>query len=479
MMKKIKNTMYFMLSAVLLLSSCGGGGSSSMSSSSSSATTVVSGTMTKGSVIVNGITYTVASGAAITIDDNPNRTESELANGMQVHIRGRVNNDGVTGEADKIEAEDEVQGTVSAKSTTADPDTLTIAGQTVLVDSAVVFANDGGLGIAAITAGTTEVEVHGNRDNLGNIIATRIEIKNELADNDVELKGVIAGITATTFTINGQSVNFASATIVPATSTLANGNLVEIEGTLSGGVIIASRVELEDVEDAAFIPAENENFEIEGFIASFTAHPGTFKVGNTTVATSSSTQFRDGSASDLANGVAVEAEGVMSSSVFNAREIKFKKKVIRIITDNWSGLTSTQLTMMGKTVLINNLTTNTDVTNSTTRVQMRGYIDASGNIIAHQINDAGTNEGNKDILQAGVTAENSDTSQLTMLGVIADLSGGAVVFKGDDDVSMTISAFFAAVTPASASSGGTVVKVKGTFNTVTSTISGEEAEIEN
>jgi hypothetical protein len=478
MKTNIINTILLMFITLSFLSSCGGsGGSSSLSSSSSGTTTVSNGTMTKGSVIVNGVTFTLAADAPITIDDNPNRAESELANGMQVHIRGRVNTDDVTGVADKIEAEDEVQGTVSAKNIAVDPDTLTIAGQTILVDSSVIFANDGGQGIAAITAGVTEVEVHGQRDNLGNIIATRIEIKNELADNDVEVKGIIANTTATTFTINGQLVNFAAATRIPATATFANGNRVEVEGTLLSGVITAFRVELEDVEDADFIPAENERFEVEGFVASFTAHPGTFKVGNTTVVTSSSTQFRDGSSSDLANGVAVEAEGVLSGGVFNAREIKFKKKVIRIITDNWSGLTSTQLTMMGKTVLINSLTTNTDVTNSTTRVQMRGYIDTLGNIVAQQINDAGNSQGNKDILQAGVTAKNTGLSQLTMLGIIADLSGGSVEFKNDDDVSITRTAFFTAVTPLSA--GGTIVKVRGDFNTTTPTISAEEAEIED
>ncbi|MBI5056520.1 MAG: hypothetical protein HZB61_07900 [Nitrospirae bacterium] len=476
-------TILFAVFAALALIACGGGGGGSSGSSGGSGggggtakAAVMSGTMTKGSVIVNGVEFTVASGASIRIDDNPGRPETELKDGMQVHVKGTVNDDGVTGTADTIEAENEVQGNVTAKDTTANPDTLTVAGQKVIVDDSTVFAN--GL-LADIVAGTTEVEVHGQRDDMGNIIATRVELKNEFADDGVNLRGMIGNLTATTFTIGTQVVNFATATIEPAGMTLVNGELVEVEGSLAGGVITAAKVQFEDEEDAEFVPAENEDFEIEGFIAGFTAHPGTFNVGTVSVTTTSATEFSSGSSIDLANGVSVEVDGTMNGGSFQAREIKFKKKVVRITTDNLdlTGLPG-QIIMMGKTVTINDMTKDTSFTGTEACVQMRGFVDSSGNIIASEIKDDGNSC--KDTLQAEVEAKDATNLTLTMLGITADLSGAAVQFSLDEDSSITTAqSFFAAITAKSGTTGGTLVKVKGAFSTPPAGILVEEAELEN
>lgn len=481
MKNKIFQMMFVALSLILTACGSGGGGGGSDAGSGNGGGAVagqdmvVSGTMTKGSVIVNGIRFTVASGASIVIDDNPG-TETGLDNGMQVHVRGRVNEDRVTGEADMIEAENEVQGVVTAKNIVANPDFIIVLGQTVFFDDLTVFANDGGLKSDAITAGTTVVEVHGQRDANGNIHATRIEIKTGANAAEAELKGTITNLTATTFTIGIQTVNFASGVIIPAGAALANGNLVEVKGTLSAGIIEAARVELEDVEDAEFQPAEGEDFAIEGFIAGFTAHPGTFKVGAASVTTTSATEFRNGSSADLANGVAVEAEGTVSGGALQAGEIKFSRKVIRIITDDLTiDFVSGFIAMMGKTVAITDLTQNTEVTDATARVEMRGYIDSTGSIIASEIKDAGTSQGNKDILQAELEAENEAGSTLTLLGITANVN--AAEFQNDDGSGMSKAEFFAAVTPKTSTSGGTIVKVKGTFSG--STITAEEAEIED
>ena len=95
------------VAAVFALSACGGGGGSA---GVTSAPVVSTGTMTKGSVIVNGVRFTAGAGAAIRVDDNPNSTEAELRDGMEVKVKGRINDDRITGQFEKVEAEPRVRG---------------------------------------------------------------------------------------------------------------------------------------------------------------------------------------------------------------------------------------------------------------------------------------------------------------------------------------------------------------------------------
>ena len=100
--------------------------------------------------------------------------------------------------------------------------------------------------------------------------------------------------------------------------------------------------------------------------------------------------------------------------------------------------------------------------------------DIGATIVAERVDDSPSG-GNKDILQARVTAENGNV--LTLLGINADLTG-ATQFSDTNELPITRAAFLAAVTPAPAP-GGTLVKVKGSFNSSTNTIAADEAELEN
>jgi hypothetical protein len=135
------------------------------------------------------------------------------------------------------------------------------------------------------------------------------------------------------------------------------------------------------------------------------------------------------------------------------------------------------LQVLGKAIQINSLTeirAQGGIT-SGERVEVRGFVDSAGNIVAERVDD-NPGGGNKDILQARVTAEVGNV--LTMLNISANLTG-ATQFQdaNDQPLSGRLAAFLAAVTPASGSSPGTLVKVKGTFNS--GTIAVEEAELEN
>ena len=474
------------LAALVLLSACGGGGGGGSTTAANSTSAISTGTMTTGSVIVNGVRFTAATGAAIRIDDNPGRPETELRDGMEVKISGRINDDRITGQFEKVESEPEVRGQISSSGGNA----MVINGQTVFTDDLTVFEDRvaGIFSTITFTALTTgnEVEVHGGRDDIGRIRASRVERRDD--SPQAEVKGTVSTVpTGTVFTLtNGTSsilVNYAAATILPAGATLALGNPVEIHGTFSAGTLTATRIDREDLEDAEFEPVEGQEFRVEGYISGFTAHPGEFQVSDRTVRTTSTTVFVGGAPVDLDNNVKVEAEGHLTLGVLVAEKIEFKRSVVRIQATAM-GHTASSVTVMDKVVAIDPATATLNIAlgsivDNTTRVQVRGYIDRSGAIVGIRLDGVG---GGGDFLQAPVTAKNATARTLVLMSggiaVTADLSGVSESnFLNVNHGPVGSTAFFAAVTPASGTAAGTLVKVKGTYSA--GTITGTEAEIEN
>src|SRR5262245_16898429 len=98
--------------AASILAACGGGGgdggAGGTGSPSGPTSTVSSGVMTKGSTIVNGVRFEDTT-ANISIDDTP-KTAAALQNGMVVKVLGIVNDDGINGTAQRVNALVEVRG---------------------------------------------------------------------------------------------------------------------------------------------------------------------------------------------------------------------------------------------------------------------------------------------------------------------------------------------------------------------------------
>src|SRR5580765_8383799 len=93
-------------SLAALITACGGGTGGTGATGGSSA--VSTGVMTKGSTIVNGVRFEDTT-ANISIDDTP-KTAAALQNGMVVKIVGNVNDDGITGTAQRVKALVELRG---------------------------------------------------------------------------------------------------------------------------------------------------------------------------------------------------------------------------------------------------------------------------------------------------------------------------------------------------------------------------------
>lgn len=464
--------------AVFVLSACGGGGGGTTGGTS---TPVVSaGTMTKGSVIVNGIRFEDTA-ANISADDTP-KTPAFLQSGMTVKVKGRRNDDGVTGTADQVEVENEVRGTITAKGT----DSLTVLGQTVFVDGGTVYANVANFAGLAVN---DAVEVHGSRDSTGAIRATRVELLTGPGVVD-ELRGVVAGKDASpgagTFTIGGAAFTYDGTTVIVGGTTFSNGDLVEVH--LNGTA--ATRIEREDAEDNGFDPTEGQEVEVEGYVSGFTATPGTFLVGGQAVQTTSSTRYEGGLSTDLANDVKVEAEGHFRTSdgTLVADKIKFKDAVR--FEANLEAVSADNVTVLGRTVFITSRTIQNPRDGSFQvgeGVRIRAFMNQDNTTFtATRIDeDSGPVASNDHVIQGLVISSANPTIVLVKAlpaGFTVDTTGLLDVnFKDDNDSSSGNdnpypggrTAFFAALKP-----GQTVVKAKGTWNAGTNTLSAREVEIE-
>ena len=302
-----------MLAIIATITSCGGG-----TDGTGIQEAYVQGVMTKGSVIVNGIHFDDS--RALVEIDSLSATPADLASGMFVRLRGRINPDGVSGVAEMVQVINEVRGSISAVDPVAG--TLTVVGQNVLVDATTIYADVAG--IAALEIGQ-RVEVFGLRDAGGTIHASRIELLDGESDDD--LRGQVSNLTASTFTLSGVIVNYASATVRPAGAVIADGQSVEVDGSFdaAAGVFSASEVVIGDLSDEQVEPGAGDQLELEGYVANLDKALGGFTLNGRAVRYSPSTTFEGGTVANLANDVEVEALGVVDTEgVLRASRIEIK-----------------------------------------------------------------------------------------------------------------------------------------------------------
>jgi len=455
------------VAAASALSACGGGGGGSPVATS--APVVSTGTMTKGSVIVNGVRFEDTLANIHPDDTGKVFLPSDLKDGMTVKVRGEINDDRVTGRALEIEVENEVRGTVTAVGT----DSFTVLGQTVFVDGGTVFANVAGIG--GLVAGTSAVEVHGQRDAAGNIRATRVELLAGPGAVVDEVRGVVAGKDASpgpgTFSIGGGTFTYDAGTVIVGGVAFNNGDLVEIH--LDAGTTRANRIELEDAEDAEFEPAEGEEFEVEGFVTGLAGN--TFSVNGQAVSLKAGTRFEAGLPADLANDVRVEAEGHMVAGVLVADKITFKDSV-RMET-NATAASATSVTAFGKTVFITGTTDTSGATlpiTAGTGVRIRAFLNNDNTTFTATRIDtlSGPVAADQQILQGTVSSFNAAARTLVIFGLTVDASGvPASEVQNDDDVIITFDQFFGAITL-----NRTFVKARGSFSG--STLTANKIELE-
>jgi hypothetical protein len=316
-------------SLLALLSACGGGGGGGSTEggttpppvSTTPQPTSVNGTVTGfGSIIIDGVRYDDAA-ARVLVDNGGTAAKSgalgDLKLGMSVDAK--VENGQVT----EVTVRAAVAGPISAIDIAGS--SFTIFGQTVRITTsgATPTLFEGVSGLAGLAAGD-RVEVHGTVDATRAIVATRVERKPREADEPaVRLTGIVTSVDATarTFRFNDLTISYASASVLPANLSLANGQqaLVFGDNAPSAGRFTATVVRIKAAEDGA--PAT-----LGGRITAFTSLSD-FSVGGVRV-NGQSASVEGGVAADLVAGQSVVVDGRMTGGVLRADKIRIIKTPI-------------------------------------------------------------------------------------------------------------------------------------------------------
>lgn len=139
---------------------------------------------------------------------------------------------------------------------------------------------------------------------------------------EAHVEGVITAWTsAQAFEINGLKIDAANAAFPDGTTGVVLGARVEVEGAIVNGVLVATKVEMEDRRDRG-----RRLLEFRGEMGNLDTTAKTFALRGLTIWYGGTVEYRNGSEATLANGKIVEVKGVISTdrTRIEARRIEFK-----------------------------------------------------------------------------------------------------------------------------------------------------------
>ena len=265
---------------------------------------------TAGTVTVLGQVVDVSS--STVFDDALAAGLSAVAVGAVVEVHGLV--DSATGHisATRIESETgatayKLRGTVAALDTSTK--TLSIGGAVInyggLASTLVPSTLANGSSLRVLLA-TTPVSGQWLAQSLG------IKTAPKPADNtSAQVRGNITAFTsATSFTVGGLVVDARSASFPDGSSALALGVQVEVQGTVTNGVLVATKVEVESKHRGD----DSHALQLIGAITALDSAAKTFVVRGVTVSRSSATTYVNGVEADLAVGRKVHVKGTLGST---------------------------------------------------------------------------------------------------------------------------------------------------------------------
>jgi len=231
-----------------------------------------------GSIFVSGVQYDTT-GASFTVDGE-SASEDDLELGMMVTVSGT--SAGTAGVASSVHFDDDLDGIVTAVNLDQKGvGTVSVMGYEVTVDANTLvefYTNqintltqaiyDPNVGIQFIA------EVSGYSDGLGNIHASRIEIKafNPLTDY-IEIKGYVNNLDTNmnTFMVADMNIVYSNATVYDdmTSAMLADGLHVEVKGRGFDGQGRLLADIIEDETNSGLLSADSDDdIEIEGVIGS-------------------------------------------------------------------------------------------------------------------------------------------------------------------------------------------------------------------
>ena len=151
-------------------------------------------------------------------------------------------------------------------------------------------------------------------------ISIRAEQREMEREDEAEVRGIITDFTSpASFSVNGLQVDARSAAFPNGTAGIKLGAEVEVEGAIVNGVLVATKVGLEDEDE------DRNRMELHGTISALDTAAKTFVVRGVTVHYSATTMFDDGVEASLANGRQVEVKGSLGAdaTMVEASRIEF------------------------------------------------------------------------------------------------------------------------------------------------------------
>ena len=312
-----------------LLVSCG-----DLTTAGIGGTGITSGEITGfGSVFVNGVEFSTTS-SQFEVDGDTSALETDLKVGMVVKINGSTDDNGLTGTADSIVYDDQIQGPLEAIPTEVagsggNQKLFTIFNQEIIIDQASTSFI--GTNFDTLTMNDL-VEVSGFFAPDSSIHATFVGKNGVLKPEftQVELKGTISTFTPTTLTLSGA---FSGITInIDPTNTiidvpggvLAIGMFVEVEGIYQSPTSIdAKEIELEDNDLGDSV----DQISLQGIVTQSNGI-GNFTIANQPVDATGATISPVGAVIEV--GVNVEVEGNIVGGILIADEVELREGSVEL-----------------------------------------------------------------------------------------------------------------------------------------------------
>ena len=242
-MKYRKITQMLSLLLAVTLVGCGGSGSSADTSQPpqpvATAQTTVGQITGFGSIYVNGVEFET-DGSVYEVDDSVASGDDALAVGMVVKVQGSVNADGLTGHADNIVYDDDIEGIVEDLATDANDPNI----KTFMVMGVSVQADKNGTNFEGEDEPTFSFETIMDGDNVevsgefsGDVLIASYIEKQDASDDDFEVKGTVDeynGSDQFVMILRNESslnVTIAEGAEIPSMGVM-DGQYVEVEGTI-------------------------------------------------------------------------------------------------------------------------------------------------------------------------------------------------------------------------------------------------------
>jgi hypothetical protein len=252
-----------------------------------------------------------ASGATL-----PSRASSDLANGQYAEVYGLWDAETQTWQATRVEA------------STSAPSVYRLSAEVEAIDTTRRLITAGGQRISwaglsldpAVTQGSrVRASLNPVPQSDGSWVAQSLRLadwralpslsESAFEVDEVELEGIVSGVSGTRFWLQGFEVD--GSRLQPMVS---NGQRVEVKGSFSQGVVVATRWELEGDDER-----EAKGFELHGVVSAFSPSAMQFELRGYTIAYDGLTQ----GAGVLADGVGIEAKLQLGSDgSWYAREIE-------------------------------------------------------------------------------------------------------------------------------------------------------------